>query len=261
MIRRSRLSRFDVLNGADMRPLRRRATALVLSAAQLGGFLQRTAPACAETVNSYVAPADGLVVDTADLLTASTQSYLDGLLARLEAETGFKVRVVCPPMGTQRSRESWSEYLRPIGRRLGVGEGSILIVVEQPAPKGSQQPGLLNIVYGSEVSVQLQYAFTKDYALRTAKSFGDPGYVSSRGTDGAVRDATENVIAALYDLLDRRKTTAAAPEEAIPLEMRKMVASLRDKAARSAPIPRVLRGLRNPLPPEQVSAILARHGS
>lgn len=184
------------------------------------------------------AASDSLVVDDGSRLSAPTEADLSQLLRKLERDADVKLRVICPPPGLQQDAEQWRSYLRPISKRFGLDQGSIVIVADEPektrrATSGPKQLGWLSITAGSKLQEKFQYTFTNDYTLRTASAFGSSEYVNSRGIDMAVREATENVVAALYDLLDRRATS----------------------------LPRVVRGFREPLSSEEVAAILKRHAT
>lgn len=174
--------------------------------------------------------------DDSGLMAAATREGLGALLAQLERDTEIKLRVICPPRGLQQDGEKFRDYLRPISKRWGLDQSSVVIVAEEPAPGrgpagGPKQLGWLSINAGFKLQERFQYTFTKDYTLRCASAFGSSEYVRGRGADGAIKDAAENVAAALYDLLDRRATS----------------------------LPRVVRGFREPLASEEVSAILGRH--
>lgn len=180
-----------------------------------------------------------VIADDMDLLPPSSEVRLARLLGRLETETGIKVRVVCPPRGVQEDRERWKEYYRPLSKAFGTDESSLVIVVDQPDPRRTErsiepkQIELLRIVPGVKLKEKFQYTLTNDYILRTASRFGDRSYVQQKGIDTAVMETTENIVAALYSLLDRRQDGAKV---------------------------RVVRGFREPLPPEEVLAVLERHG-
>jgi len=186
-----------------------------------------------------VAKTQGVVADDLDLLAPSSEARLGRLLGRLEAETGIKVRVACPPRGVQEDRERWKEYYRPLSKAWGTDESSLVIVVNQPDPRRTErsiepkQIELLTIVPGVKLKEKFQYTLTSDYILRTASRFGDRSYVEKNGMDTAITEATENVVAALYSLLDRRQDGAKV---------------------------RIVRGFREPLSPEEVTAVLDRHG-
>lgn len=194
------------------------------------------------------ATALGPIADSAGVLSAATRKYVEAIIGQLEAETGVKVRVVCPPADLQTGREAWSAYYRPLRKAWAFDEGGLLIVARQPAAGqdrasgepapvanmsgGPKQLGFLTINVGLKLQERFQYTLTRDYALRTASRFGSPDRVNELGMDRAIVETTENVVAGIHSLLDRRKDGAKV---------------------------RVVRGLREPLPPDEVSEILARH--
>lgn len=191
---------------------------------------------------------DAPIADSAGILSPTTNNYLTGIIRQLESETGVKVRIVCPPPDLQQGRDAWSEYYRPLRKAWALDESGLLIVARQPAggqggsTGGStegvrmrdnpKQLGLLTINAGLKLQEKFQYTLTRDYALRTASRFGSPEYITKFGLDLAIKETAENVVAGIHSLLDRRKDGAKV---------------------------RVVRGLRDPLPAEEVSEILGRH--
>lgn len=196
---------------------------------------QAAAVSAPEEVDNFEDP----VVDEGNVLDSSTRLALTSLLRKFEKDTNIKVRVLCPPSGSQQTPEQWREFVRPIKKRWGIDEGGLVVVAEQPAEwtgrqmQGPKATGFLQIAPGFKLQERFQYTLTKDYTLRTASAFGNSEYVKAHGVAGAILAATENVVAAMYELLDRRLTK----------------------------LPRVVRGYREPMPADEVSAILKRHGA
>mmetsp|Transcript_32991 Transcript_32991/g.74612 ORF Transcript_32991/g.74612 Transcript_32991/m.74612 type:complete len:91 (-) Transcript_32991:79-351(-) len=56
---------------------------------------------------------------------------------------------------------------------------------------------------GGKVQERFQYNFNNDFISSVGNRFGAPGYVNAKGTDAAIKDATENIVAAVYSLVDR----------------------------------------------------------
>lgn len=146
-----------------------------------------------------------LVVDQAGLTVPSTRRYLSGLLGRLEAESGIKVRVICPPPGLRRDRARFGDFMGPLTKSLGLDQNSVVIVAELQAEarSGRLARRLLNLQMGTALQQRFQYAFNNDFMSSVANRFGSQGSVDEKGTDGAIREATENIAAALYSLVDR----------------------------------------------------------
>lgn len=186
------------------------------------------APACAidkagvATVSAL--PTRELVVDATNVIAPSTRKYLDKVLRRLQEDTGLKVRVICPPSGIQGDREQFRTYLRPINKELGIDPMSLVIVAEQRVSKEGRILPLLSIQSGFRLQERFQYRLTQDFLAGAADKFGFPKYFEAKGTDTAIQEATENVAAALYNLVDDKTSRYYAP-----------------------------------LPPEEVTAILKRH--
>merc|ERR1711920_250813 len=72
-----------------------------------------------------------LVFDRTNLLTSSSERYLNTLLRRLEADTKIKFRVVCPPNGIIQNRETWKQFSTPIFREMMVDQSSLVLIAEQ----------------------------------------------------------------------------------------------------------------------------------
>lgn len=210
---------------------RRRAGAgLVVSASMLFGAAiglwcgaPREARADDEGVAGQAVPP---VLDETGLLASSTKKKLIPLLQRLERDTGLKVRIICPRQGLQQRRPEWKEYLRPISQRMGIDQNSLVIVAEQRAQeKSGKMLGLLNLSPGFKLTERFQYRFTSDFLVRVSNKYGDPRYVDLNGTDTAIKETTEQLVAALYDLVanprKRESNPLSAEEVAAILEQHK----------------------------------------
>lgn len=171
-------------------------------------------------------PKRELVLDETNLLAPSTRKYLDKVLRRLQGETGLKVRVICPPLGLQENKTAFKEFLRPVYKDWAMDASSLGIVAEQRVQKrwGRTLP-LLSIQPGYRLQERFQYRLTQDFVIGVADAFGNPQYYQAKGTDVAIQEATENVAAGLFNLVDDASARYFAP-----------------------------------LPPAEVTAILRRHG-
>lgn len=153
------------------------------------------------------APGEGLVIDRTGLTAPSTRKSLNVLLDQFEAQTGLKVRVICPPPGSRQIREQWAEFMRPLVKSLSIDSNSVVVIAEQQTQTRSGKAlGFLTINIGNKIQERFQYKFNNDFVRAVSNRFGDPSYVNAQGTDGALRDATENIVAALYELTDREST-------------------------------------------------------
>lgn len=153
-------------------------------------------------------PGDGeCVFDVTGLTLPSTRVYLNGWLGRLEAQTGIKFRVICPPPGLQNQRDEWREYLRPISKKWGLDQGSVVITAELKvdSKRGLTKSGLMRASVGQHILERFQYTFNNDFVTAVSNRFGSSSYVDSNGTDQAIRDATENIIAGLFSITDLEK--------------------------------------------------------
>lgn len=197
----------------------RRSSALGLVAATAGAASAlREQPARAEESAVPSAPAP-LVLDESGLLTPSTEKSLDRRLRKLEADTGLKLRVICPPAGLQTQREAWRSYLRPISKRMGIDESSLVIVAEETAQaRSGRMLGLLTINPGYKLQERYQYRLTNDFLFRVSTFYGFPKYVDEKGTDTAITEATNELVAVLYKLTEDKSMRFISPLTAKEVE-------------------------------------------
>eukprot|EP00933_Yihiella_yeosuensis_P054810 TRINITY_DN5337_c3_g1_i1.p1 TRINITY_DN5337_c3_g1~~TRINITY_DN5337_c3_g1_i1.p1 ORF type:complete len:284 (-),score=17.13 TRINITY_DN5337_c3_g1_i1:73-894(-) len=143
------------------------------------------------------------IVDETNLVASGTEAYLDRILRKLQDATGIKVRVICPPSGLQSDKEAFKKYARPINKNWGMDAYSIVIVAEDRIKKNTNTPlPLITIQPGWKLTQRFQYRLGQDYCLGTADKFGYPPTVNEIGSNAAIKGATENVIAVLFNLLD-----------------------------------------------------------
>ncbi|MEO0538830.1 MAG: TPM domain-containing protein [Cyanobacteria bacterium P01_A01_bin.123] len=113
---------------------------------------------------------DTVVIDLAKSLTDNQESYLNEQLNRLEAETGWKLRVL-------------TQYDRTPGRAVkafwGLDEKSVMLVAD---PRGGN---LLNFSVGDAVYDLLPRTFWIELQTR----YGNQFFVRDNGEDNAILDA------------------------------------------------------------------------
>mmetsp|Transcript_3019 Transcript_3019/g.6893 ORF Transcript_3019/g.6893 Transcript_3019/m.6893 type:complete len:232 (+) Transcript_3019:38-733(+) len=172
-------------------------------------------------VEAATAEEDGsplFVVDETNLLTPSTEKYLDRLLKKLEDDTGLKLRVICPPRDLQTDRDAFSDYLRPISKKLGTDQSTVVILAEERFQKRTGRPlPLMTVQVGFRLQERFQYRLTNDFLLSVADKYGFPPTVDKVGPDLAIQDATKNVAACLFGLSDdaTKRFLRFVPEEQV----------------------------------------------
>mmetsp|Transcript_118966 Transcript_118966/g.319239 ORF Transcript_118966/g.319239 Transcript_118966/m.319239 type:complete len:298 (+) Transcript_118966:109-1002(+) len=197
---RSKTKTAEVESRADF-PLLHARRRIFLSASLIG--IVKPSPTHGAPMGESV-PGEGLVIDRTGLTSTSTRKSLNILLDRFEAQTGIKVRVICPPPGSRQVREQWREFMRPLAKQLRIDSNSVVVIAEQQTQTLSGKAlGFLTINIGNKLQERFQYKFNNDFVRAVSNRFGDPSYVNAQGTDVALRDATENIVAALYELTDR----------------------------------------------------------
>ncbi|CAJ1401821.1 unnamed protein product [Effrenium voratum] len=153
-----------------------------------------------------------MIVDDTNLLAPSTEKSLDRILRKLQADTGLKLRVVCPPTGIQDNRDEFRAYLKPISKTLGADTSSVVLVAEERFEKRFGRPlPLMTLQAGFRLQERFQYRLTNDFLLAVADKFGFPGTVSQIGSDLAIERATKNVAAALFALSEDPKSSFLQP--------------------------------------------------
>lgn len=164
------------------------------------------------------------VVDETNLLTPSTEKYLDRLLKKLEDDTGLKLRVICPPRDLQTDRDAFSDYLRPISKKLGTDQATVVILAEERFQKRTGRPlPLMTVQVGFRLQERFQYRLTNDFLLSVADKYGFPPTVDKVGPDLAIQDATKNVAACLFGLSDdaTKRFLRFVPEEHVAKILKK----------------------------------------
>jgi len=164
------------------------------------------------------------LVDETNLLAPSTEKYLEKLLRKLQEDTGLKLRVICPPTGLQNDRDEFSEYLKPISKKLGTDPSSLVILCEERFQKRTGRPlPLMTLQAGFRLQERFQYRLTNDFLLSVADKYGFPKTVDQTGPDFAIQEATKNVAAALYGLSDdpTKRFLRAVPDEEVPRVLKK----------------------------------------
>lgn len=160
----------------------------------------------------------GLVIDDAKLLKDTTGAYLNKLLVTLEETTGAKARILCPPPRLKADPEKWKEYLRPIYAKWKVDQGTLCILAEvtfDPTGrslvrslrnKAYQNENFVQITMGYKMQERFQYVMSNNFLASVENHFSDKLYIKSAGTDAAIRETAENVVAAIYTAVERVAT-------------------------------------------------------
>lgn len=154
------------------------------------------------------------VIDTTKLMAPTTISQIDGAIRRLQQDTGLKVRLICPPPGVSKDRDSYMAYLKPIAKKWDLDQTGIVVTAElRIQGKTRRQYGLLEYSPGYRLLEKFQFRLTGDYFIKSKNRFGSPAIVQQKGTDDAIRDAMQNLIACLYKLSQDRNTACPDPLE------------------------------------------------
>lgn len=96
-------------------------------------------PANCEAEEAAPATRRGRVVDEFNVLSPEARSSLDGILGKLEKDTGTRVRVLCPPPGIMAKKESFMKFFIPIRKDWQLDQQSAVIVAEERVAEKAQQ--------------------------------------------------------------------------------------------------------------------------
>lgn len=164
--------------------------ALLASAATAALLVPSTAEARLEAVNrpDLLPKESGLnVIQTEKFLTSGQAKRMNELLAALERDTGFRVRVLCqnyPNTPGLAIRDYWD-----LGKEGQKDDRYIVMVVDQFGGRGNA----LNFNVGDGVKLNLPNAFW----TRLAGKYGTTFYVRDNGLDLAITNAIEAIVTCL----------------------------------------------------------------
>eukprot|EP00531_Pseudo-nitzschia_arenysensis_P008184 CAMPEP_0116142708 /NCGR_PEP_ID=MMETSP0329-20121206/15054_1 /TAXON_ID=697910 /ORGANISM="Pseudo-nitzschia arenysensis, Strain B593" /LENGTH=236 /DNA_ID=CAMNT_0003637965 /DNA_START=29 /DNA_END=739 /DNA_ORIENTATION=+ len=150
----------------------------------------QTASARLEAVNrpDLLPSEQGLnVIQTEKFLTAGQAKRLDKMMAALEKDTGYRLRVLCqnyPNTPGLAIRDYWS-----LGKEDQKDDKYIVLVVDQFGGKGN----ILNFNVGDGVKLALPNTFW----TRLSGKYGTTFFVRDYGVDVAVENAIESIVSCL----------------------------------------------------------------
>ena len=174
----------------------------------------KAVPAMAEEVSN-----DLVLVDETNLLLPSTEKNLNRLLRTLQQQTGLKLRLICPPRGIQDNRGEFEAWLKPFKKDLSVSLDTVVILAEERfLPRAQSIPvQLMSIQAGSRLQERFQYRLTNGLLISIAERFGNADSVAKSGPDLAIQQATRNVAAAMFALIDdpQVRYLRALPEDQV----------------------------------------------
>ena len=189
------VSSFSQQSGKKISPpeLSRRGVLDILAGASAGvaltGFVN-PASAKLEAVNrpDLLPKEAGLnVIQTEKFLTSGQAKRLNDLLASLERDTGYRVRVLCqayPNTPGLAIREYWN-----LGKEGQKDDKYVVLVVDQFGGKGNS----LNFNVGDGVKLTLPNIFW----TRLQAKYGTTFYVRDNGIDLAITNAIEAIVSCL----------------------------------------------------------------
>lgn len=127
------------------------------------------------------------VIQTEKFLTSGQAKRMDKLLAALERDTGFRVKVLCqnyPNTPGLAIRDYWS-----LGKEDQKDDKYVVLVVDQFGGKGN----VLNFNVGDGVKLALPNVFW----TRLQAKFGNTFYVRDNGIDLAITNAIDAIVSCL----------------------------------------------------------------
>mmetsp|Transcript_4973 Transcript_4973/g.11048 ORF Transcript_4973/g.11048 Transcript_4973/m.11048 type:complete len:237 (-) Transcript_4973:292-1002(-) len=127
------------------------------------------------------------VIQTEKFLTAGQAKRLDKLMANLEKDTGFRLRVLCqnyPNTPGLAIRDYWS-----LGKEDQKDDKYIVLVVDQFGGRGN----ILNFNVGDGV----KFALPNVFWTRLSGKYGTTFFVKDNGIDVAIETAVEAIVTCL----------------------------------------------------------------
>jgi len=163
---------------------------IMLSSLLPAAVAPQTATARLEAVNrpDLLPSEQGLnVIQTEKFLTSGQAKRLDKMIANLENDTGFRLRVLCqnyPNTPGLAIRDYWS-----LGKEDQKDDKFIVLVVDQFGGRGN----ILNFNVGDGV----KFALPNVFWTRLSGKYGTTFFVRDNGVDVAVENAVEAIVSCL----------------------------------------------------------------
>jgi len=129
------------------------------------------------------------VIQTEKFLTTGEAKRMDAKLAKLERDTGYRVRVLCqayPMTPGLAIRDYWS-----VGKDDQKDDKYVVLVVDQFQGRGN----VLNFNVGDG----LRLAFPNSFWTQLQNKYGTTFFVRDNGVDTAVMNAIDDIVQGLYD--------------------------------------------------------------
>jgi len=129
------------------------------------------------------------VIQTEKFLTTGEAKRMDAKLAKLERDTGYRVRVLCqsyPMTPGLAIRDYWS-----VGKEDQKDDKYVVLVVDQFGGRGN----VLNFNVGDG----LRLAFPNSFWTQLQNKYGTTFFVRDNGVDTAVINAIDDIVQGLYD--------------------------------------------------------------
>ena len=137
-----------------------------------------------------------VVLDANRFLAESEAARLDRILRRLEADTGYKVRVLSRSRGT----DEWTRDRSSIRCALGVASSSGLdpdavIIIADRGLQGALQAGSSFITY--DIGERVRFALPDIFWTRLQREYGKATFVDKRGEASAIVTTCEVILSCL----------------------------------------------------------------
>jgi hypothetical protein len=181
-----------LLHAATAAPLPRRAF-LLAGTGLVTGYSPAVQHATAVTEVAALSP----VADLAGVLERSEAERLERILRSLEADTGYKVRVVTQARGGGRDSEALADLKR--GWRIGGSSAAVdpnaILVIADRGISGSLEAGSPYLRY--DVGANVQLVLPGVFWGRLQREYGKLSFVERRGEAAAVVVSCELILTCL----------------------------------------------------------------
>lgn len=145
------------------------------------------------------------VIQVEKFLTKGQEKRLNGLLTKLEADTGYRVRVLCQAYPTTPGlaiRDYWD-----LGKEGAKDDKFVVLVVDEFGGKGN----VLNFNVGEGV----KFALPNVFWTRLSSKYGTTFFVKENGIDLAITNAIEAIVTCLRS---EDQYCVSVPEEGVSLK-------------------------------------------